>query len=89
MSLRAALLVAERQGLPDYGGVTVSRARRMKARRKASDRKSARFVQSLNGSGVAIGCALIAVLENFQSRDEIPEVVWPSASQKPRRTFNL
>ena len=44
----------------------------MKARGKASDSKSARFVQSLNGSGVAIGCALIAVLENYQSRDEIP-----------------
>ena len=52
-------------------------ARRMNARSKAADAKSTRFVHTLNGSGVAVGRALVAVLENYQQPDgsvAIPEV---------------
>ena len=55
-------------------------ARRMNARCKAADAKHTRFVHTLNGSGVAIGRALVAVLENYQNPDgsvSIPEVLWP------------
>ena len=52
----------------------------MNARSKAADAKSTRFVHTLNGSGVAIGRALVAVLENYQNPDggvTIPEALWP------------
>src|SRR5271154_408401 len=55
-------------------------ARRMNARSKAADAKSTRFFHTLNGSGVAIGRALVAVLENYQDADggvSIPEALWP------------
>ncbi len=55
-------------------------ARRMNARCKAADAKHTRFVHTLNGSGVAIGRALVAVLENYQDPDgsvTVPEVLWP------------
>ncbi|MBV8441896.1 MAG: serine--tRNA ligase, partial [Hyphomicrobiales bacterium] len=55
-------------------------ARRMNARSKAADSKSTRFVHTLNGSGVAVGRALIAVMENYQQPDgsvAIPEVLRP------------
>ncbi len=55
-------------------------ARRMNARSKAADAKSTRFVHTLNGSGVAVGRALIAVMENYQEADgsiAIPEVLRP------------
>ena len=44
-------------------------ARRMEARYKAPGDKATRFVHTLNGSGVAVGRALIAVLENYQNED--------------------
>jgi seryl-tRNA synthetase len=44
-------------------------ARRMNARSKAADAKATRFVHTLNGSGVAVGRALVAVLENYQEPD--------------------
>jgi seryl-tRNA synthetase len=53
-------------------------ARRMNARSKAADAKSTRFVHTLNGSGVAVGRALVAVMENYQQPDgsiAIPEVL--------------
>ena len=55
-------------------------ARRMNARTKAADAKSTRFVHTLNGSGVAVGRALIAVLENYQQPDgsvAVPDVLLP------------
>jgi seryl-tRNA synthetase len=55
-------------------------ARRMNARCKAADAKHTRFVHTLNGSGVATGRALVAVLENYQNSDgsvSIPEVLRP------------
>jgi seryl-tRNA synthetase len=52
-------------------------ARRMKARfRKAGD-KGTRFVHTLNGSGLAIGRTMIALIENFQEADGA--VVLPDA----------
>ncbi len=44
-------------------------ARRMAARYRNSDGKSVAHVHTLNGSGVAVGRALIAVLENYQNED--------------------
>jgi seryl-tRNA synthetase len=38
---------------------------------------------------VAIGCVLIAVLENYQNRDEIPEALWPSALSKAKKDFQF
>ena len=55
-------------------------ARRMKARYRPGDEKGTRFVHSLNGSGVAVGRALIAVMENYQREDgsiTVPEVLRP------------
>ena len=55
-------------------------ARRMNTRFRPADGGKPRFVHTLNGSGIAIGRALIAVLENFQREDGsigIPEVLVP------------
>ncbi len=55
-------------------------ARRMNARFKGMDAKSTRFVHTLNGSGVAVGRALVAVLENYQKPDgsvSVPEALRP------------
>ncbi len=55
-------------------------ARRMNARYRPKDSKATQFVHTLNGSGVAVGRALIAVLENYQEADgsvRIPEVLQP------------
>ena len=54
--------------------------RRMNTRYRAAGEKSTRFVHTLNGSGVAVGRALIAVMENYQEEDgsiTIPEVLVP------------
>ena len=55
-------------------------ARRMNARFRAADGKGVAHVHTLNGSGVAVGRALIAVMENHQQGDgsiRVPEVLWP------------
>jgi seryl-tRNA synthetase len=55
-------------------------ARRMKARCRKPGEKGTRFVHTLNGSGVAVGRALIAIMENYQQEDgsiAIPEVLHP------------
>lgn len=55
-------------------------ARRMNTRYRPSDGGKPRFVHTLNGSGIAIGRALIAVMENYQRSDgsiEVPEVLMP------------
>ena len=55
-------------------------ARRMNARFRAADGKTLAAVHTLNGSGVATGRALIAVMENHQSADGsivVPEVLRP------------
>ena len=53
-------------------------ARRMNARTKGTDAKATRFVHTLNGSGVAVGRALVAVLEAYQQPDgsvAVPDVL--------------
>jgi seryl-tRNA synthetase len=55
-------------------------ARRMGARMRAGDGKTLAFVHTLNGSGVAVGRALIAVMESHQQADGsilVPDVLWP------------
>ncbi|MDP2356952.1 MAG: aminoacyl--tRNA ligase-related protein, partial [Beijerinckiaceae bacterium] len=55
-------------------------ARRMNARYRAADAKSPRFAHTLNGSGVAVGRALVAVLENYQQADGsviVPDALRP------------
>ena len=55
-------------------------ARRMNARYRPSDRKGTAFLHTLNGSGLAVGRTLIAVLENYQNADgsvAVPDVVQP------------
>ncbi|MFW9278055.1 serine--tRNA ligase [Glaesserella parasuis] len=55
-------------------------ARRMQARCKAKGDKKTRLVHTLNGSGLAVGRTLVAVLENYQNVDgsiTVPEVLKP------------
>jgi seryl-tRNA synthetase len=55
-------------------------ARRMNARYRPKDAKETRFVHTLNGSGVAVGRCLVAILENYQQEDgsiRIPDVLRP------------
>jgi seryl-tRNA synthetase len=44
-------------------------ARRMNARYRPDGEKGTRFVHTLNGSGLAVGRTLVAVLENYQEAD--------------------
>ncbi len=55
-------------------------ARRMNARYRPTGEKGTRFVHTLNGSGVAVGRALVAVLENYQQEDgsvAVPDALMP------------
>ncbi len=55
-------------------------ARRMKTRYREKNEKLTKFVHTLNGSGLAIGRTLIAVIENYQQVDgsiRIPKVLKP------------
>ena len=55
-------------------------ARRMNARYRAAGEKGTRFVHTLNGSGLAVGRTLVAVIENYQQADgsvAVPEVLQP------------
>jgi seryl-tRNA synthetase len=55
-------------------------ARRMNARYRPAGEKGTRPVHTLNGSGLAVGRTLIAILENYQRHDgtvTIPPVLQP------------
>ncbi|NLR38738.1 serine--tRNA ligase [Novosphingobium sp. ERW19] len=55
-------------------------ARRMNARYRPEGAKGTEFVHTLNGSGLAVGRTLVAVLENYQREDgsvDVPEVLHP------------
>ena len=55
-------------------------ARRMQARCRAKGDKKTRLVHTLNGSGLAVGRTLVAILENYQNADgsiTVPEVLRP------------
>lgn len=54
--------------------------RRMNARYRSDDGKTTQFVHTLNGSGVAVGRCLIAVIENYLNEDgsiTVPEALLP------------
>ncbi|WRH75708.1 MAG: serine--tRNA ligase [Sphingobium sp.] len=55
-------------------------ARRMNARYRPAEAKGTAFVHTLNGSGLAVGRTLVAVIENYQQADgsvTVPEVLRP------------
>lgn len=55
-------------------------ARRMKTRYRGKDGKVKDFVHTLNGSGLAVGRTLVAILENYQNADgsiTVPEALRP------------
>jgi len=55
-------------------------ARRMNARYRPKDAKATRFVHTLNGSGLAVGRTLVAILENYQNADgsiTVPDALRP------------
>ena len=52
-------------------------ARRMKLRLRDDPKKKARFCHTLNGSGLAVGRTVVAILENYQQSDG--SVVVPNA----------
>ncbi len=55
-------------------------ARRMAARFRTTGEKGTRFVHTLNGSGLAVGRTLVAILENYQQADgsiHIPDALRP------------
>jgi seryl-tRNA synthetase len=55
-------------------------ARRMNARYRPKDEKATRFVHTLNGSALAVGRTLVAILENYQQSDgsiRVPEALRP------------
>ncbi|MGH6955735.1 MAG: serine--tRNA ligase [Caulobacteraceae bacterium] len=55
-------------------------ARRMEARCKKAGEKGTRFVHTLNGSGLAVGRTLVAIMENYQDekgRIAIPQALHP------------
>ena len=60
--------------------MTDFQARRMKARWRNPDTGKAELVHTLNGSGLAVGRTLIAIMENYQQADgsiKIPDVLQP------------
>ena len=65
-------------------------ATRMKARYKNSNKETV-FVGTLNGSGLAVGRTLIAILENFQQKDgsiSIPKVLRPYMNNLEKISLN-
>lgn len=55
-------------------------ARRMNARYRPEGQKGTEFVHTLNGSGLAVGRTLVAILENYQQEDgsvEVPKALLP------------
>jgi len=55
-------------------------SRRMRARFRPENRKGTEFVHTLNGSGLAVGRTLIAVMENYQQADgsiRVPKALLP------------
>jgi len=60
-------------------------ARRAKIRFRKKGAKGTELVHTLNGSGLAIGRTLVAILENYQEQDgtvRIPEVLWDYMGKK-------
>ena len=52
----------------------------MNARYRAEGAETSRFVHTLNGSGLAVGRTLVAILENYQNADgsvSVPDALKP------------
>ena len=62
-------------------------ARRMKARYRSNNGKDLYYVGTLNGSGLAVGRCLIAVMENYQQEDG--SIVVPEALRKYMRNIEI
>ena len=54
-------------------------SRRMNSRFRSSDSKSPRYTHTLNGSGIAVGRTMIAIMENYQQVDG--SIIIPTALQ--------
>jgi seryl-tRNA synthetase len=55
-------------------------ARRMQARFRNTETKKPELLHTLNGSGLAVGRALVAIIENYQNEDgsiRVPSVLQP------------
>ncbi|GLK83592.1 serine--tRNA ligase [Ancylobacter defluvii] len=66
-------------------------ARRMNARYRPKDSKGPRFVHTLNGSGVAVGRAMVAILETYQNEDgsvSVPDALVPYMGGRTRIAAN-
>ena len=66
-------------------------ARRMNARYKPANREKPKYLHTLNGSGLAVGRCLIAVLENGQQEDGsvvLPKAIYPYLGGKTRLSQN-
>ncbi len=66
-------------------------ARRANIRFKSKDSKKSAFVHTLNGSGIALARAVVAILENYQTPDGevmIPEVLRPYMGDKTRIAYD-
>jgi seryl-tRNA synthetase len=64
-------------------------ARRMRARYRVKGERATGFVHTLNGSGLAVGRTLVALLENYQEADgsvRIPEALRPFMDGRERLT---
>jgi seryl-tRNA synthetase len=62
-------------------------ARRMDARSRRAGEKGGRYVHTLNGSGLAVGRTLVAVLENYQDENggvDLPEALHPYMAGRTR-----
>ncbi len=67
-------------------------ARRMNARWRKPGEKGAQFVHTLNGSGLAVGRTLIAIMENYQAADGsivVPEALRPYMGGTERITADV
>ncbi len=66
-------------------------SRRMNARMKSANDKGTQFPHMLNGSGLAVGRTMVAILENYQNQDgtvTIPEALRPYMSGKKQLSAN-
>jgi seryl-tRNA synthetase len=66
-------------------------ARRMRARFRPKGERRTELVHTLNGSGLAVGRTLIAVLENYQQADgsmRVPQVLLPYLDGRERLSID-
>ncbi|MDX1837726.1 serine--tRNA ligase [Legionella taurinensis] len=71
--------------------MTSFQARRMKARYRHPDTQETQWVHTLNGSGLAVGRTLVAIMENYQDKDgniRIPDALKPYMGDVSLITLN-